>query len=68
MEFVGGRGFKLWNQMLIKIASLYGFGVDQQAAAANLMAHIGGTDDHVLKQAGPQPSTFVMDAHSQTSQ
>ena len=68
MKFVCGARLKFRDQMLVKASGSLGFGMNQQAAAADLSADRGGAKDDVFQQARAQAVTLMFCVDSKPSQ
>jgi len=68
MEFIGGRWFELWDQVVMEPSCLCGLGVHEQTATADLCAEIGGAGDDVSEQTSAQALAFVVDRDTEPGQ
>lgn len=68
MKLVRRARFKFWDQVLVKASGSLGFGMNQQAAAADVSTDRGGAKDDVLQQARAQALALMFCVDSKPSQ
>ncbi len=68
MKLVCGARFKFWDQVLVEASGLLGFGMNQQAAAADLSTDRGGAEDNVLQQARAEAVALMCCVDAKPSQ
>lgn len=51
--------------MEVEVAGAFGFGVDEEVAAADLFAEGGCAGDDVLEEAGAESAPFVFEADAE---
>ncbi len=68
VKFVCGAWLELRYEMCVEVSGVGGFGVDEQAAAANVVREFGKPSEDILEHARCQSDAFVVDVHPESSQ
>jgi hypothetical protein len=68
VKFVSGAWLELGYEMLVEVAGVGGFGVDEQASATNVVREFGEPSEDVLEHAGCKAAALVVDVHAESSE
>jgi len=68
VEWVGGAGFEFGNEVEVEQAGVVVFGVDEETAAADVVAEGDEAGDRVDEESGSKPVAFMIGVDAESGE